>query len=307
LKIGSYKNYGKISFLDVLKKYYLFIIVSFSLLCLLSILFIKTSKINSKLKSALRIRDVFFSIISHDLKSPFSTIKYIADQFYYKRGDLDDEDMDNFSKALYKSTQSVYDLISNLLSWGNLQLKGKTSSHKEVVVVEEIVKKVFDLYAPVAELKNVQLVSSANSSNDKLTVNKDMFELVLRNLVNNAIKFSPSKGKVYIDTDNNEDRYFIRIRDEGYGMDSNKLSNLFNFDKKYISDDGDHLDGIGTGLGLMFCNEFMTASGGSLTVESEVDKGSVFTLMFKNSFVIEHPDDVNDELSCTVKSQMMPK
>jgi signal transduction histidine kinase len=228
------------------------------------------SKLNSE-------KDKFFSIIAHDLKSPFSGFlglsKELAENYQY----FDPEDIKEYAVSLQESASNLYKLLENLLEWSRIQ-RGVTQFNPDTCNMNFIVTQNINIQAEVAKQKEITLVNNV-TENTYAKVDVPMINTVIRNLMSNSIKFTPRGGKIEINAipcKNNVGRDCIKvsINDNGIGMDSNIKDNLFKIDKK-VSRPGTENE-PSTGLGLLLCKEFIEKHGGDIWVESEEGKGSSF-------------------------------
>lgn len=217
-------------------------------------------------------KNKFFSIIAHDLKSPFNALLGYSHMLSTEVAANDPKKVIEYSANLHEAGQQVFKLLNNLLEWSLLQM-GKTEFSPAVVDLKQIIENNIDLYKPMAVSKGIELSSGFNCD-ASVYADVQMTDTVIRNLVNNAIKFTPEKGVVSVSTHQKGSKIEIKVTDNGVGMPSNKLSELFELDKKNSTTgtDGE----VGTGLGLHLCKELIEKQGGELVVESRVGQGSTF-------------------------------
>lgn len=218
-------------------------------------------------------KDRFFSIISHDLRSPFVGLLGLTQ--------LLTDDLDNFSREqlhamlgkLRKSTEHLYALLENLLTWSRLQ-RGLIECHPQRVNLHEIVSRNLKLLTPNADQKNIRLEHAVP---EKTVVKADikMIDTIVRNLVSNAVKFTPSGGRVTVSAaSHNEGLVRLTVCDSGIGIDPEYLPKLFRIDTKYTR--LGTADERGTGLGLILCKDFVERNGGTIWVESERNQGAAY-------------------------------
>ncbi len=233
------------------------------------------SEIKDNLEKINAEKDKFFSIIAHDLKSPFSGFlgltKMMVDEFQ----DLSLKDMLTFSHNMRDSAKSLYKLLENLLEWSRIQ-RGVIEFNPEICFLPFIFKQNLDIQSEVAKQKEIVLV---NNIPDHANVMADipMLNTVIRNLMSNSIKFTPRGGRIEVGVQpegTNTSEVCVYIKDNGLGMDSNMLGKLFKIDQK-VSRPGTENE-PSTGLGLLLCKEFIEKQGGKIWVESEEGKGSTF-------------------------------
>ena len=138
--------------------------------------------------------------------------------------------------------------------------------------MKDICNDITEIYKPVAEFKQIKLANQI-VTDYTIYADKNILRTILRNLINNAIKFTPEKGEISIAAEQQNGKIQMRIQDNGIGMDQEKLKNIFNIEKdKSLGTKGEK----GNGLGLFFCKEFVKKNKGEIWVESELGKGSSF-------------------------------
>jgi signal transduction histidine kinase/uncharacterized protein HemY len=215
------------------------------------------------------VKDRLFSIIGHDLRSPFNTIKgFIA---VLRVGGLNEEETKNITSTIEQQLNSTLNLLNNLLYWSWSQMQGITANPIKLSV-NPIVENNIELLLQSALKKNIFITHSIDK---QLCVKADenMLDTIIRNLLANAIKFTYHGGSVVFSYQDNNDHYVFCVADTGVGMTENQLQNLFG--AKASSTFGTAQE-KGTGLGLQICKEFLEKNKGTLWVESELNKGSKF-------------------------------
>jgi PAS domain S-box-containing protein len=220
-------------------------------------------------------KDRFFSIIAHDLKSPFNAIIGFSDLLAAKMKEKDYESIAELAELIQKSSERTMNLLVNLLEWARSQT-GRVKFEPEGIPVSRIVKEAVDALKDVASHKSIT-VSAKTQAGDKVFADKDMVSTILRNLVSNALKFTNVGGTVDISTEKNESHILFKVKDSGVGIKKENMERLFHIDESY-SHPGT-LNEKGTGLGLLICKEFIEKNGGHIWVESEVGKGSTFSFI----------------------------
>jgi len=217
-------------------------------------------------------KDKFFSIIAHDLKGPFNALLGYSSLLSSGISDFNQAQVVEYSGAVHESAERVFKLLENLLEWSRLQM-GRLEFEPGPVDLKEIFDTNLALYAPIAEEKVIRLVGKRRKS---LLVFADahMVDTVVRNLVNNAIKFTPAEGDVILSARRNGKWAEIAVSDTGVGISSDNAARLFQLDEKTstLGTDGES----GTGLGLQLCKELVERQGGQIQVESATGEGSIF-------------------------------
>jgi PAS domain S-box-containing protein len=221
-------------------------------------------------------KDKFFSIIAHDLKNPFITILGFSELLLSDFNDLTDEEKIYYITEMHKSAQISHSLLHNLLQWSRSQT-GRIEFNSTKISLQNSVSENINLLLSNAQNKNISLTSNIDSE-IFVHADEDMLNTILRNLLTNAIKFTPKEGKVSVSAEVNKNFVAITVQDTGVGMDENTRNKLFRLDKtqSMVGTDNE----TGTGLGLLLCKEFVEKHGGNIKVESELGKGSkfIFTL-----------------------------
>ena len=220
------------------------------------------------------VKDRFFSIISHDLRNNLTTMKLYFD--LVSNPDYEpSEDMEDMTKQISSSVENTIDLLENLLVWAQAQIKG-VDINPQKLTLQHLIKGNIDLLAGNAHTKNIEL-SSDISKDLYAFADEDMINLVIRNLISNAIKFTPKGGSIRVTAHKNlDDAIQINITDTGVGISTNNLEKLFvkNSNPTTLGTANEK----GTGLGLLLCKEFVEKNNGSISVSSEAEKGSTFTI-----------------------------
>lgn len=227
---------------------------------------------NDDLQELNATKDKFFSIIAHDLRNPFAALTSSAEllQKYIDRNDL--EKAKNKAKMIFDSSTKGHDLLQNLLEWARSQLR----SNKFNFVALNLLNTLNEVIKLVENSANNKSISIEIQVDEDLMVEADeqLIQFVFRNLISNAIKFTPNGGKITIKSEKNTSDVEISVSDNGIGIDQETKEKLFRIDTQ-ISTQGTNHE-MGTGLGLILCKEFIAKHGSKIWVESEVGKGSTF-------------------------------
>jgi len=229
-------------------------------------------KIAEELEQLNATKDKFFSIIAHDLRNPFITILGFSDLLLSDYSELNDEEVKFYLEEMKKSAEVSHNLLQNLLQWSRSQT-GRIEFHPAKTPLENLVKVNLELLEATASRKGISIIYEIQS-NINVFADEDMLNTVIRNLITNAIKFTNANGKITISAIEQGDFAEISVSDNGVGMESKVLDNLFRLDESH-STIGTNSE-AGTGLGLILCKEFIEKNGGKIWVESEVGKGSKF-------------------------------
>lgn len=233
----------------------------------------KLENYSEGLKKSNTAKDNLFSIIAHDLRNPFHTILGASELLASYSNEMNAEEIKETAQNIYRSASNVYNLLVNLLEWSRFQ-SGNLEVNKTQFNLCEIVNQVIELYTEQSERKNLVIHSQCNDDCN-VFADKYMIESVVRNLISNAIKFTPSGKSIEIVCKNINDNFAeFSVKDYGVGIPASIKSKLFQIDSQ-ISTRGTEQE-KGTGLGLVLCKDFIEKNGGTISFESEVSKGSLF-------------------------------
>jgi PAS domain S-box-containing protein len=218
-------------------------------------------------------KDNLFSIIAHDLRNPFHTILGASELLVSYSNEMSLDEIKETAQNIYRSANNVYNLLVNLLEWSRFQ-SGKLEVSKTQFNLCEIVDQVLELYSEQIQRKNLSIKSECGET-CFVYADKYMIESVVRNLVSNAIKFTPSGKSIEVVCKNlNDDFAEFTVKDYGVGIPLGIQSRLFKIDTQ-ISTKGTEQE-KGTGLGLVLCKDFIEKNGGTISFESQPGKGSLF-------------------------------
>jgi signal transduction histidine kinase len=230
---------------------------------------------NEELNELNAAKDKFFSIIAHDLRNPFNAITGLTDILLINLDNLDIAKLQKTLENIKGSSEQAHELLENLLLWARSQT-GTISFKPEPLDLKTQAEESIELVALQAARKNISIVSEFKTDGF-ISGDVNMMNTILRNLLTNALKFTPRNGEVRVGIFRNNGHCILSIRDNGIGISADKLKNLFSIDTAHKSKGTDQEPG--TGLGLILCKEFIEKHGGSLEVESEVGKGSEFRVI----------------------------
>ncbi len=235
----------------------------------------------SQLKKTITTKDKLFSIIAHDLRSPFNSILGFSELLLDSNTRLEITEYQMYSSQIYSSARNTLVLLDNLLNWANAQT-GQVSLNPEKQIFTTIIQEVFELLNSAAKNKDITL-NILESEEIVVYADPNMIRTILRNLISNAIKFTNSKGKITVSALQNDDFIEIAVSDNGVGMNEETKNKLFRLETNEST--SGTANEKGSGLGLILCKEFVEKHGGKIWVESELGKGSIFkfTLPFTQS------------------------
>lgn len=228
---------------------------------------------NSQLKDANIQKDKFFSIIAHDLKSPFGHILNFSSLLKEHYHLYSEDKRKQFIDLINKSTHQIYLLLENLLDWSRSQ-GGKMDFFPQSIKLDNLISDVMELLNNAAVSKNITL-SKKIFTQSTITADEYMLRTIIRNLIGNSIKFTSDGGKIHIEAKEENKSIQISVTDSGMGMKPEFISLLFNLEYN-ITKTGTKGE-KGTGLGLLLCKEFVEMHGGKIWVNSKLGEGSTFT------------------------------
>ena len=225
------------------------------------------------LKSMNAEKDKLFSIIAHDLRSPFNSFIMLTNMFFEKEYGITPDDMKSTALLMQKAASNLSDLLDNLLDWSRIQ-RGLIDVDVVEMELLPLVQNVIEALSEMIHAKKIK-IDNKISSEYQLKADRNMLNSIIRNLLANAIKFTPKGGEIHIEAGVKNKHYTISIADNGIGMPQKIKNNLFKIDGKTGRKGTD--DEATSGLGLILVKEFLEKQNGFIDVQSEENKGSIFT------------------------------
>lgn len=216
-----------------------------------------------------KTKDKFFSIIAHDLRGPFSVILGYTELLLKQYERFSKDQTLEFINQIQNSARKQYKLLENLLQWSRIQI-GSMKCEPAQLNLKYLNDSVLTLFEPNARRKEINLFSKIDSID--VFADENMVTAVLRNLVSNAIKFTPRGGYVNLFSERKDKFIEVTIQDNGVGISNEKLLNLFNIEVSNSTPGTE--DESGTGLGLVLCREFVEKNGGEIWAESQEGQGT---------------------------------
>jgi len=232
----------------------------------------------AKLRESNNTKNKIFNIIAHDLRSPFNAILGFSNLLQENYTQYDEKKRERYIEIVNNSAKQVYNLLDNLLNWSRTQI-GKFVFNPKKQSLDKILTEVTKLNKNNAEMKDIKL-SYSLSKDINIYADYDMMEIILRNLISNAIKFTHKNGEVTIKANQDKDNVIISVSDTGVGIEQEKLQKLFDISEKTSTAGTENEKG--TGLGLLLCKEFVEKHDGKIWVESKIEKGSKFIFSIPN-------------------------
>jgi len=217
-------------------------------------------------------KNKLFTIVSHDLRMPLATVQHYLEVLTEVK--LPSQEKQRFENELLQITRNTQDMLSNLLFWSKTQMEGQGINLTEINVSEAL-KKVIDVQAAAAIRKGIELQYHFKKEADSLTVraDDDMLQLTFRNIISNAIKFTPVGKTIRIRLEEQKNDCLISIEDKGCGIPAERQKNIFSLNA--VSTYGTENE-KGVGLGLVLCKEFISAQNGEIWFKSEPGSGTTF-------------------------------
>ncbi|RKE04218.1 signal transduction histidine kinase [Marinifilum flexuosum] len=269
-----------------------FFVITMSLLILVYFLYKSKTKVNQrinkingmleesnqKLKVTNATKDRFFSIIAHDLRSPFNSILGFSELI---KSELKESKnlklIEEYNSNINESSHSLFTLLENLLQWAKSQ-RGELEFNPVQFDLHHLVQSNIIIFKLKAADKAITL-SSDIPPHTEAYGDINMVSTILRNLISNALKFTEKNGDITISADIQDEFVFLKVKDSGIGISKENQEKLFKLDCNYTT--VGTADEAGSGLGLILCKEFAERNGGDIWVKSEENKGSEFILSLK--------------------------
>ncbi len=236
----------------------------------------KTDDANRKLKDLNELKDRILSIVSHDMRSPLLNLESLLTLFEDDYEPIAIDEMPEYTGLIQKELKKVLELLENLLTWAKYQITSVKAT-KINVDLYNIVADLYDLFESKQKKKNIVLINEIDET-AILKSDKNIITFILRNIIFNAIKFTPENGTIRVEYEvvNNQNK--ISVIDSGIGMTQEKINSLFS--SETISWEKGTSGEQGTGLGLILCKDLSEELGGTIYAKSELGKGTTISLEF---------------------------
>lgn len=229
-------------------------------------------------------KNKFFSIISHDLRAPMGAFQSLSDIMDYNLKSKNYEELSEVTEEVVKQSKHVSLLLDNLLNWA-VNEEGHFPYHPEKINVKKTLEESEAIFSPLAAYKNIDLTFKSDNNHEVL-VDKNSFSTIIRNLVSNAIKFTPQSGEIAVTTEQLDENIIIKVQDNGAGIPEERYKKLFVLRENNSSSGTAGEKGVGLGLQLVY--DFVQMNKGKIEVESEEGKGT--------SFIVSLPLGVKKEV-----------
>lgn len=240
-------------------------------------------RLNERLQVLDQQKDKLFGVISHDLRSPFNAVLGYS-ELLERSLDGASAQARRYARDCHDAARSAYDLLENLLRWAEIQMR-QTEPMPVVFEASALVERCIETHRPAAGLKKITFTKDIIGPASMCFADFSAAETVLRNLINNAIKFTPSGGSIIVGLRSNGEVVEFFVRDSGVGISAERLGQLFTVAASKASSGTQGERGIG--LGLVVCKDLAVQCGGAIKAESAVGKGSCFRFTLPASRVPE--------------------
>lgn len=225
------------------------------------------------LKEANATKDKFFSIIAHDLKSPFNALIGFSDLLLEDIRKNEYDTVEKYGTIIQNTSKNTMDLLNNLLDWARAQ-SGKIKFEPKRFNITNLIEEVFNNSKGAALQKKI-ILSHKLPLDLHILADQNMINTIIRNLISNSIKYTKSDGKINVSVVDHSDELRVSVSDTGIGIVPENIQKLFKIESNFNTP-GTAKE-RGTGLGLILCKEFVERHGGNIWIDSELGKGSVFT------------------------------
>jgi two-component system, sensor histidine kinase and response regulator len=234
----------------------------------------KLSEKNSELDNLNKEKNRFFSILSHDLISPFSGTNSMIEMLDEDFNTFDETELKVAITTLRKSSNKTFALLKNILDWVKSQIN-RFEYEPEEIDLSMIISDLLELFEYTLEEKEIVV---ANLFPDKLLAFSDenIIRTIIRNLISNAIKFSHPQSVITITYEKEDSKILLKVIDQGIGISEDRINNIFNI--AHLSSKPGTNNETGNGMGLLLCKEFAKMQKGDLSIESKIKKGTTAIL-----------------------------
>jgi signal transduction histidine kinase len=233
---------------------------------------------NTQLTQLNDTKDRFFGIIAHDIRGPITSLDGVGEQMSYYLKKNNTERVNKLTAQIDNTSKKLTNLLDNLLNWALMQT-GTIPYHPKSLDIHDVVQENIDLYTEVADMKNIQLTNKV--ANGTLAfADMSAITTVVRNLINNAVKFTPDGGEISISTAVEHDKVLIEINDTGTGVSAERLNKIFELNTERKKGTAGEK---GSGLGLLLCKDLVELNKGTIRAISELGKGSTFIFSLPTS------------------------
>ncbi len=233
---------------------------------------LKVRKQNQELKKLNADKDLFISILAHDIKNPINYLTGFSELLLTNLRRYSIEEIESKLSSILGFSKNLFVMLEDTLLWARSQ-SGRMEFSPEKIVFSELCKAIIDYHKISAVAKELNIETFVHET-DKVFADKYMLNVIMTNLVANAIKFSQNGGVISIYSEQNDKEVVVSVSDSGVGIKPDRIPKLFDITQVYSTKGtaGEK----GTGLGLILCHDFVKRHGGEITVDSELNRGSTF-------------------------------
>lgn len=232
-------------------------------------------EVNKRLIEAEKVKSEFFANVSHELRTPLSLILSPLESILTGKYGETTGEQQKFLKTMHNNAVRLLQMVNGLLDFSKVEA-GKMNVHRESTDIGNLIKMITNDFESMMRGKKVELSLKIEFNEVYVMIDRYLFERILFNLLSNAAKFTEDGGKVLVSASIDNERLYVSVADTGIGIPESAIKNLF---RKFSQVEGSSTRRFeGTGLGLAMVKEFAELLGGSVSVQSEVDKGSIFTV-----------------------------
>ena len=233
-------------------------------------------KSEKRLKKMNEVKDLFFSVIAHDLRNPIGSIYNLTGLILDKSEERTEQEKELYIRSIHDTTLGLNNLLENLFSWSKSQQKSIVAVPEQLSVFD-VCNAIIDSQITHAIFKNITIENEVEQ-NQLAFFDKELTRVIIRNLLSNSIKYSNENSTIVISSSNDDSNgsVLIHVTDSGLGIKESRLENLFDIGEKELTKGTKNEKG--SGMGLVLCKEFAELQSGKITVKSELGKGSTFTL-----------------------------
>ncbi len=232
-------------------------------------------KKSKELNDSNKTKDKLFSIVSHDLRSPFTGLLGFSSMLQEEIQNCKSNKIELYSNQIHNSTRNAFELLENLLTWSKAQQNQIVPNPLVINLYDTIGEIISSIHTKINE-KNISLKIEIDKK-QTLLIDKNILVIIIRNLVNNAIKFTPEGGRIIIGYEKKDTSNIVYVKDNGIGFDDivkNKILGEENYTTKGTNNES------GSGLGLMLIKDFINRINGILDIQSKPGEGSIFSIIF---------------------------
>ncbi|MEO1259631.1 MAG: ATP-binding protein [Bacteroidota bacterium] len=234
----------------------------------------KIKKQKDEIEKNNQLKNKLFTIVAHDLRSPLLSMRSIAKKINYLIKENREEEIMEMGNSIENDMNNVNQLLDNFLKWAMTQ-GGRFPHRPELLNLATVLKEVTAVYKSIADAKKIKLDVQVEDGTS-IFFDKNALTTIVRNLVDNAIKFTDENGEINLFVNNDESGTSLFVKDNGIGMKKEKINKLFeiNNDRKEVTEEQ------GTGIGLALCKELVELNNGKINVESQPGDGTTFKIVF---------------------------